>query len=438
MRQSVKYAVVLGVLGFVVSAPAGVVAEVASPFPGFDKLRSDRKAAAAYMLQRLDAYWKGEAGGQPARTAKIIYFHSADRAPHARYEGRITGWFDDFNRFFRDEFKKNGFGERQLALERTPEGGVNIHRVKGAKPEGAYSYDSGREIFAEVREGVKSKFDLGQETALIICGLSNTQGDGMVRIHSPFYGLGGSQDYGICLCADHELMDVKNFTVKDRKVTISEHRARKMSLGGFNTTYLGGALHEFGHSLSLPHDDATDNERPGGSPLMGDGNYTYRSETRGDGRFTYLSFSEAVRLIAHPLFSGHSRDLRTTPTLSHGDISFVEKSDRLLIRGQLKSNIPAYAVIAYNDRCPAGCRSNSCKEDYDAQTWTSVVNEKGEFEIKIGKLLPGTVELRLTVCHMNGGTTTLRDVPKGYLNHGKGKPLEFYGAPAKQPGGVTR
>jgi hypothetical protein len=203
-----------------------------------------------------------------------------------------------------------------------------------------------------------------------------------------------------------------------------------MSLGEFNTVYLGGALHEFGHGLSLPHDHETAGECAIGTPLMGAGNYTYRQETRGEGKGTYLAFSEAVRLVSHPLFSGHSREFEKQPRLSHGDITFTEKDGKLVVRGTLASDIPAYAVIAYNDKCPKGKKGNQCNEDYDAETYTSVVNEKGEFEIEVGHLLRGTVELRLVVCHANGATTTIRDVPRGYVNVEKGKPVAFYGGPA--------
>ncbi len=418
-------------LGMAFAAAVVSVASAADePFPGFDKLRADQPAAAAYMLRRLEAYWKGEAPGRPARTAKIVYFHAADRGPLADYDGRINRWMDDFEAFFRAEFKRNGFGERQLALERTATGRVNIHVVKGAKPDAKYTYESGGPIFREAAEALRPEFNIHQETALVICALSRTEADGKIKLYAPFYGLGGTQRNGICLCVDHELLDAKNFAVKDRQLDLTEHQRRTMSLGEFNTIYLGGALHEFGHGLSLPHDHETAGEAANGTPLMGAGNYTYRAETRGEGKGTYLSFSEAVRLVSHPLFSGHSREFEKQPRLSHGDIAFTEKDGKLVIRGTLESDIPPYAVIAYNDQCPKGKKGNQCNEDYDAETYTSVVNEKGEFEIEVGRLLRGTVELRLVVCHANGATTTIADVAHGYVNKGKGSALAFYGAPA--------
>ena len=417
-------------LAAALAAVSSSMAAAGESFPGFDKLRADPPSAAAYMLRRLDAYWKGEAPGQPARTAKLVYFHAADREPLADYDGRINRWMDDFESFYRAEFKRNGFGERQLALERTPEGRVRLHVVKGAKTDGNYTYESGHPIFEEVAAAVKPDFDIHRETALVICALSRTGADGKVKLYAPFYGMGGTQHDGICFCVDHELLDAKNFPVKDRQVDLTEHQQRIMSLGEFNTVYLGGALHEFGHGLSLPHDHETAGEAANGTPLMGAGNYTYRQETRGGGRGTYLSYSEAVRLVSHPLFSGHSREFEKQPRLSHGDITFTEKDGRLVVRGTLASDIPPYAVIAYNDKCPKGKKGNECNEDYDAETYTSVVNEKGEFEVEVGHLLHGTVELRLVVCHANGATTTIRDVPHGYINTEKGKPVALYGGPS--------
>jgi hypothetical protein len=421
------------------------VAAADEVFPGFEALRADRQAAAKYMLQHLEAYWKADPAPTAPLTAKIVYFHAGDRQPLKDYDTRINGWMADFEMFYRAEFKRNGFGEHELALERTPEGRVKIHVVKGQKPDvnpnykpevpaaplkpgekpklnmdKSYNYGSGNQIRIESAAALKSDFDLDNETALIICALSCTDDKGKINLYAPFYGIGlGSNRKGACLCVDHELLDVKNFPANEPRIEILEHKDRVMSLGEFNTTYLGGALHEFGHGLSLPHDHETADERALGTPLMGAGNYTYRQETRDKNRKgTYLSFSEAVRLISNPLFCGHNRDLLVRPRLEHKGIAFTEENGRLVIRGQLESDIPAYAVIAYNDDA-------AIDADYDAQTWTSVVNEKGEFEIVVGGLRPGKFELRLTACHMNGATTPLWGIPNKYTHSGKGQPLQF-------------
>ena len=208
---------------------------------------------------------------------------------------------------------------------------------------------------------------LQEETGLIICGFARTEEDQRIRLYSPYYGMpGANQKNGLALCADHEFMDVANFAEKRRQVQVGEHtRSRRMSLGQFTTTYLGGALHEFGHGLGLPHDEQIGAERKLGTSLMGSGNYTYRQELRGRRTGTFLSFSEAVRLISHPLFSGRNYQSGEFPKVTVKDLVFDEKEGCLFIRGRVESEIPVYAAIAYND--PEG------NSDYNAETWTSVV-----------------------------------------------------------------
>ena len=108
-----------------------------------------------------------------------------------------------------------------------------------------------------------------------------------VQIYSPYYGMGANQNKGICFVADSDWLNIDGLKVDktNTKIQVKEHRGYEpFTLARFNTTYIGGTIHELGHGLSLPHNLATKLESSNGTALMGAGNYTYRQEWREEGK----------------------------------------------------------------------------------------------------------------------------------------------------------
>ena len=378
------------------------------------------RKVAIQAMKILNAYRAKTPDLEKPAPLRLVYFVAADRTPLPQYQKRLTGWFDDYQEFFRSEFARNGYQPHELNLERIPGGQIRLHLVRGQKPDSDYSYSqsSGKEICREAREALKGVVDFDKETVLIICALSKTTEDGKIKLYAPFYGLGiGTPVKGTALVVDQELLAIPNLAEAERKVTIAEHRDRTMSLGEYNTTYIGGTLHELGHALSLPHDYQTGAETSRGIPLMGTGNYTYRNDRHGKSPVTYLSFSEATRLIAQPIISHRTCERATIPKLE-GSFNIFPETRSLSIQATLKSRIPVYAVVTYIDK--------DGNDDYDARTLVTAPDDKGQVCILIPELPNGSGCIRVACCHANGA---ISQFCKYYKNAGDGTPIVFANHP---------
>jgi len=223
--------------------------------------------------------------------------------------------------------------------------------------------------------------------------------------------MGANHIYGLCFTADMDWLSIDGLRPDPTKtiLQVKEHRGYEpFTLARFNTTYVGGAIHELGHGMSLPHNHATKEEAIRGTALMGSGNYTYRKEWRKEGKGSFLTHSSALRLLVHPLFSGTTKECKEAPEAKYGKLEISHSEGSIHIRGTIASAIPAVAMIAYNDRENKGQRGYMVNKDYDATTWTSIVSPGKEFRIEIGDLREGNHQIRLLSVHANGATVTKR------------------------------
>lgn len=375
----------------------------------FDWTTVDSQAEqAGYILARLEE-WRDEDRPRHEKKLRIVYFRPKDRKPLSKHVARWDGIMSDIQQFYRTEMKRLGFGELTLGVERK-EGTLRLHEVAGsANDDGTYSYRSGGRIRQEVNKALAAKgIDPKEETLLIVCGLSKTE-DKKVTIYSPYYGMGADHNRGICFVADSDWLKIDGLKpeAKEIKLSVKEHRGYEpFSLPRFNTTYIGGTIHELGHGLSLPHNHATKKEAERGTALMGAGNYTYRQEWRNEGKGSFLTLAHAIRLAVHPLFSGTTQQAQEKPELRIKSLEVTHAEGEIHLRGQLEAAVPAVAMVAYNDGENRGQKRYQVNNDYDATTWTSVVNPQNEFWIRIGDLKDGNHQIRLLSVHANGATVT--------------------------------
>jgi hypothetical protein len=277
---------------------------------------------------------------------------------------------------------------------------LKVHLVRSQKGTADYDYGSGNVIKREVSTAFQRRqmrFD--REHVLIISALAEVTEPYTVRLYAPYYGLGANQAHGLCFAADCPWMDTLQFSNTVSQVHVDEHYGRRsMKLGRFNSVYIGGTIHELGHGMSLPHNRERTFEKPVlGTALMGAGNFTYRQELRGKKNGTFLTFASATRLASLGLFNDRVKGLDTKPTCELAGILFEYDEGTITITGRVETDVPGYAVVAYND--PDG------GSDYDAVPWTCAVKSDGTFSVTVQDLLPGSLDLKLTICHANGAVS---------------------------------
>ena len=340
---------------------------------------------------------------------RVVYFYPADRKPIKDHRKRWNGIMTDIQNFFRTEMNRLGYKQVTISLEKE-NGILKLHEVQGIHKDANYTYKSGGKIKGEVFKALRAKgINSEEETLLIVCGLSKTDGK-KVTIYSPYYGMGANHNQGICFTADMEWLSIEGLKPDPKKIIlqVKEHRGfEPFTLNRFNTVYIGGTIHELGHGLSLPHNLGTKKESTRGTALMGAGNYTYRKEWR-QGKGSFLTHSSALRLLVHPLFRGSTNQAKKPPSLRYKKLSLSTKNGAIQINGTIDSTIPAVAMIAYNDGENKGQRGYMVNNNYDATSWTSVLNPNNEFFLEVGDLRDGNHQIRLVSVHINGAITTKR------------------------------
>lgn len=386
-------------------------ADVAAVVTDFDWSAVESQPQKAAYIQTQLCAWRTNDDAPPGKSLRVVYFHPQDREPLKDHRARWDAIMSDIQRFYVDQMQRLGYGEVTLALERE-DGQLKLHEVRGAaNDDGAYNYRAGGRIRTEVAEALAKKdIDANRETLLIVCGLSKTE-DKQLTIYSPYYGMGADHTRGICFTADMDWLNIDGLKPDATGTTlqVKEHRGYEpFTLARFNTTYIGGTIHELGHGLSLPHNHATKEEAKLGTALMGSGNYTYRQEWRKEGKGSFLTHAHAIRLLVHPIFSGTTQQVAVAPNLRLNDVKLSFDAGQIHVRGQLTADVPAIAMLAYNDGENKGQSSYAVNNDYDATTWVSVISPQNEFFLKVGDLKDGNHQLRLVSVHANGATVVHR------------------------------
>jgi hypothetical protein len=368
----------------------------------------DPKADIADQVPQATASLKtyhGDIPGKLDRKLHIIYWTPSDRDPQPQWRERLSRVMETTADFYDKEMKRMGFPVRRLPLDHEADGLLKIHLVKGGQPYAHYNVKSGSEIRRDclptLREaGIIKDLSGDTETIVIFCNMSVWDPEKRtMQQNSPYYA-GGSARGGTAWQVDSALLDPVLLTAKDQRLKDGQYG--DISVGRYNSIFVGGVIHELGHALGLPHNK----ERPDeaalfGTALMGSGNRSFGEDLRGEGKGTFLTLAHAMRLASHPLFTGNNKGLDEKPRSEVKDLSIRTTSKNITVTGKIEATPSAYAIVGYSD--PSG------NSDYNQASISCIPSKDGAFTITFDALAPGKEgELRLITCHANGLTSERR------------------------------
>ncbi|MHA3771180.1 NPCBM/NEW2 domain-containing protein [Verrucomicrobiota bacterium sgz303538] len=358
---------------------------------------ADIREQVPQVASRLTEF-HGALPGNISRKLHIVYWTPSDREPQPQWRERLSRTFETVAGFYEGELKRLGLAARRLPLDHAADGLVNIHLVKGAEPYAHYNVDSGAEIRGECLPVLRAAgISAERETIVIFCNMSVWDPEKRtMRQNSPYYA-GGTARSGTAWQVDSPLLDPQLLTEKGQHIQDGQYG--RISLGRYNSIFVGGVIHELGHALGLPHN----RERPDeaalfGTALMGSGNRTYGENLRGEGKGSFLTLTHGLRLASHPLFTGSDKALAEKAAGDFADLAVRTEGKSIEVTGRITGSPQVYAMVGYSD--PAG------GNDYDATTASTVPDSEGRFTLHFDALQSGKAgELRLVACHVNGLTT---------------------------------
>lgn len=265
--------------------------------------------------------WEETDAQKGERLLRIVYWTPADRDPLPDFQARLSRVLKHIQAFYAAEMDSYGFPGRSIKLEEDSPGQVKITVAKGrllSQDCSEEDHSDGDAIRKDCIEALKAQgIDGGKDTLVIFCNLSEWDPEKRrMSHHSPYYASGDSRG-GTAWQLDSVLLDPLHLGVQDQ--FLHDRQYGRISLGKYNSIFIGGVCHELGHALGLPHcKECAGCRAARGTALMGSGNRTYGEELRGEPRQLPFPAScpqarrapPVLRLDQADADSGHGRVFR--------------------------------------------------------------------------------------------------------------------------------
>jgi len=316
-------------------------------------------------------------------------------------------------KFFRDGMEAHGFGPKSFELEWTEPGKLRLYAVKGEKNQAEYGRNAWNAVRSEVKAAMQTQYDIDIDREHIIIFQSLLKWDnGVATEIGPYVGSGSALS-GTAWVYDDPLLDAAKLSSKEP----GGYYHRPVSIGQFNTHYIGGIAHELGHAFGLPHDREKEAERTAlGTSLMGSGNHTYGNELREQGLGTFLSEASALQLSTVRAFAGDIPGSRDRGAWRVSELGAAYNDGKITFSGRFVATPPVIGIIAYHDDA-------NVPNDYDATAWVTKPDRSGRFSVEIGELKETAYQLRLLAVHEGGQKST---AVYDYAIHAEGPDLSIF------------
>ncbi len=310
---------------------------------------------------------------------RIVFFTPKDVEPPANVPQRMQEIVEYGRTFYGKWMQRWGYEPGNLLpVDQNKDGTPVVYFVKGAETVASGAYDK-IGIQGPIREQAIAQYKIPRAGSTWWIFVYGTK----LGVSRGYGGYADKKGNGYTLLVWN---DVPGKLTPD--VPLAGGVADKLNLKGY--------LHEFGHTMSLPHIGPMNRHRSGMS-LMGPNARTYRRARSRTEQKVYLTPAVAALIWKQPQMTGQFEARPRLPKIEVTDFKpvYEAKAKRFVLSGKLKSDLKAHSVVAIDipEKGPG---------EYWKKGYSNRLEPNGEFELVVDELLPSSGVVKVVFCFENG------------------------------------